>query len=368
MGNVSAVVPTFAHTITVDTKKRTKLLVIFGGRSGEHEVSVKSARSVIENVDRNKFEVIPLAIGKNGAWLTGPKAQKILDSGEKIDKGEGENKLIPYVTTQKEQLIIFPVLHGPYGEDGTIQGMFEMMNIPYVGSGVLGSALGMDKIIQKALFAQKNLPIVDYYWFLKKSWKTNKKKVMSEIEKHFGRYYPLFVKPANLGSSVGISKAHNQKELEKAINLAGSYDRKILVERGVKNAREIEVSILGNDEPKASVCGEILPANEFYDYDAKYINEDTKLLIPAKIDKKTQEKIQKIATAAFKTLDCCGFARVDFFLEKKSGKIWLNEINTIPGFTSVSMYPKLWEASGTSYKQLIEKLIALAQKRWAEKQ
>ncbi len=360
--------PISAHMNTVAMKNKTKLLVIFGGRSGEHEVSIKSARSVIENIDKDKFEIVPLAIGKNGAWLTGQKAQKILASGEKIDKGEGENKLIPYVATQKEQLVIFPVLHGPYGEDGAIQGMFEMMNIPYVGSGVLGSALGMDKIVQKSLFAQKNLPIVDYYWFLRKSWKTNKKRIINAIAKHFKLYYPLFVKPANLGSSVGISKAHNQKELEKAIDLASYYDRKILVEYGVENTREIEVSILGNDEPISSVCGEVLPSNEFYDYNAKYINENTKLLIPAKIDNKTQEKIRKIAVTAFKTLDCCGFARVDFFLEKKTNKIWLNEINTIPGFTSVSMYPKLWETSGISYKQLIEKLISLAQERWAEKQ
>ncbi len=346
---------------------KIKLLVVFGGRSGEHEVSVRSARSVIDNIDKNKFEVIPLAIGKNGTWLTGPKAAKVLATGVKIDKGEGENKLIPYVTSQKEQLVIFPVLHGPYGEDGTIQGMFEMMNIPYIGSGVTGSALGMDKIIQKQLFAQKNLPIVDYYWFLRSSWRQDKEKVKKNIEKHFHCQYPLFIKPANLGSSVGISKAHNRKELDKTIDLASRYDRKILVEQGIENAREIEVSILGNDDPQASVCGEILPSNEFYDYDAKYINEKTQLVIPAKILNEIQKQIQKIAITAFKTLDCCGFARVDFFLEKKSNKIWLNEINTIPGFTNVSMYPKLWEASGVGYQQLIEKLVLLAIERWKEK-
>lgn len=347
---------------------RIKLLVIFGGRSGEHEVSIKSARSVINNIDKNRYEVIPLAIGKNGAWLTGPKVNKILQSGEKIEKGVGENKLIPYATSQKEQLVAFPVLHGPYGEDGTIQGMFEMMNIPYVGSGVVGSALGMDKIIQKQLFAQKNLPIVDYYWFLKGSWQKDRQKIKRKIENYFNHQYPLFVKPANLGSSVGVTKVHSRNELEKAVNLACQYDRKILVERGVEETREIEVSVLGNDDPKASICGEVIPANEFYDYDAKYIDENTQLIIPAKIPATTQKKIQQIAITAFKVLDCCGFARVDFFLQKNSGKIWLNEINTIPGFTSVSMYPKLWEASGISYQQLIEKLISLAITRWKEKQ
>jgi len=351
-------------------KNKIKILLIFGGRSGEHEVSVKSARSVINNLDKNKFEVIPLAIGKDGNWLTGTKAQKVLTAGTKIDKGEGENKLIPYVADQKakKKLVIFPVLHGPYGEDGTIQGMFEMLNIPYVGSGVLGSALGMDKIVQKQLFAQKNLPIVDYYWFLRSSWRLDKEKFEKEIKEYFHNQYPLFVKPANLGSSVGISKVHKPNELTKAISLASRYDRKILVERGVENIREVEVSILGNDNPQASVCGEIVPANEFYDYDAKYINEKTRLIIPAKIDPSIQKKIQKIAVTAFKTLDCAGFARVDFFLEKKTNKIWLNEINTIPGFTNVSMYPKLWEASGISYQKLIEKLIHLAFERWQEKQ
>ncbi len=349
-------------------KNKIKVLVIFGGRSGEHEVSVKSARSVIANIDKNKYQVIPLAIAKNGAWLTGPKVNQILQSGDKVDQGVGESRLMPYVSSQQEPLVVFPVLHGPYGEDGTIQGMLEMMNVPYVGSGVVGSALGMDKILQKQLFAKNNLPVVDYYWFLKKNWQRNKKHLIKKIETHFHHHYPLFVKPANLGSSVGVSKAHNVNELESAIATAGLYDRKILIEAGIENAREIEVSILGNDQPQASICGEVIPANEFYDYNAKYINENTQLVIPAKIGERLQKKIQAIAKKAFIALDCCGFARVDFFLEKNTDRLWLNEINTIPGFTSVSMYPKLWEASGISYRQLIEKLISLALERWQEKQ
>ena len=349
-------------------RKKIKLLVIFGGKSEEHEISIKSARSVIANIDKNKYTVIPLAVGKNGTWLTGPKVHQILQSGEKVEKGVGENKLIPYVPAPTENLVVFPILHGPYGEDGTIQGMLEMMNVPYVGSGVIGSALGMDKIIQKQLFAKNNLPVVNFYWFLKKSWQRQPKIIIKNILSHFHHRFPLFVKPANLGSSVGVSKVHQQNDLTKAVNLASRYDRKILVEQGIDEVREIEVSILGNDKPQASVCGEVVPANEFYDYDAKYINQNTRLIIPAKIGSCVQKKIQAMAKKAFTVLDCCGFARVDFFLEKKSGKIWLNEINTIPGFTSVSMYPKLWEASGVSYPKLVEKLILLAIERWRDKQ
>jgi len=353
--------------------KRRKVYIIFGGRSGEHEVSVRSARSVVAAIDTGLYEPIALGIAKDGTWLKGAEAQRILTSQTKIDTGENIEKLVPAGISRElataldsdMPTVVFPVLHGPYGEDGTIQGMLEMMNVPYVGSGVLASAIGMDKVLQKQVFLQQELPVVPFVWFLKKEWHTDKKVIVKKITS-MGPY-PFFVKPANLGSSVGISKAHNEKELYKAIDFAGTYDRKIVVEVGM-NIREIEVSVLGNDDPATSVCGEIIPANEFYDYDAKYSDEDTRLMIPADIPQDVQEHIQSIAKQAFRALDCSGFARVDFFLEKETGKIWLNEINTIPGFTSVSMYPKLWEASGVSYAELIDRLIQLGVERWKEKQ
>jgi len=356
--------------------KKTKVFVIFGGKSGEHEVSIKSARSVVAAMDKTKYEVIPLGIGKNGTWLRGSEAQKVLATRNKLDKGETIEALPPAATSQelakliKNEItppVVFPVLHGPYGEDGTIQGMLEMMNVPYVGSGVLGSALGMDKVLQKQVFLQYNLPVVPFVWFLRNEWERDRKGILKKISL-MSKSFPYFVKPANLGSSVGISKAHNAKELIKAIHFAGEYDRKIVVEKGVEGVREMEVSVLGNDTPKASVPGEIAPANEFYDYDAKYINENSKLMIPANIPLKTQKTIQAIAVSAFKALDCAGFSRVDFFLTKKTGQIWLNELNTIPGFTSSSMYPKLWEATGVSYVKLVDTLIQLGIQRWKEKQ
>jgi len=356
--------------------KKTKVFIIFGGKSGEHEVSIRSARSVVAAIDTKKYDVNLLGIGKNGTWLRGSEAVKTLTTRTKLDKGKTIEALPPAATSQELATLIkdketppvvFPVLHGPYGEDGTIQGMLEMMNVPYVGSGVLGSALGMDKVLQKQVYLQYSLPVVPFVWFLRKDWERDKKSILKKIS-IMNRSFPYFVKPANLGSSVGISKAHNEKELIKAINFAGEYDRKIVVEKGIEAVREVEVSVLGNDDPQASVAGEILPSNEFYDYDAKYFNEDTRLYIPAKISKATLSTIQEIAKKAFTALDCCGFSRVDFFLEKKTNKIWLNELNTIPGFTNVSMYPKLWEATGLSYSDLIDKLIQLGIERWKEKQ
>lgn len=356
--------------------KKTKVYVIFGGKSGEHEVSIRSARSVVAAIDKKKYDVIPLGIGKNGTWLKGPEAQKVLTTRTKLDRGESIEALPPASTSrelselvkhQDAPPVVFPVLHGPYGEDGTMQGMLEMMNVPYVGSGVLGSALGMDKILQKQVFIQHGLPVVPFVWFLRKTWEQDTKGVLKQIKK-MSKAFPYFIKPANLGSSVGISKAHNEKELREAIQFAGTYDRKIIVEKGVEGIREVEVSVLGNDEPKASIAGEVAPANEFYDYNAKYINENSRITIPAAISKSTLKKIQTLAVQAFQALDCSGFSRVDFFLEKKSGKIWLNEINTIPGFTSISMYPKLWEASGVSYSKLVDTLIQLGIERWKEKQ
>jgi len=343
--------------------KKTNVYIVFGGKSGEHEVSIKSARSVVEAIDKEKYTIIPLGIAKDGMWVCGEEAQKALASCEKMDRGQIKQVLPPLSVSCD---VVFPVLHGPYGEDGTIQGMLEMMNVPYVGSGVLGSALGMDKVLQKQVFSEYGLPVVPFIWFLKKEWKDERRKILAKIRK-IGSY-PHFVKPANLGSSVGISKAHNEKELREAIDLAASYDRKIVVEKGMEHIREIEVSILGNDEPEASVCGEIIPEHEFYDYDAKYIDDTTRQTIPAPIPSDLQLRIQAIAKQAFKSLDCSGFSRVDFFLEKDTEKIWLNEINTIPGFTSISMYPKLWEATGVSYTVLIDTLIQLGIERWKEKQ
>jgi D-alanine-D-alanine ligase len=355
--------------------KKTNVYVIFGGKSGEHEVSIRSARSVVDAIDKEKYTVIPLGIAKDGTWLCGTEAQKAITSYVKMERGETK-EVLPHLPVARELIeltkneefppVVFPVLHGPYGEDGTIQGMLEMMNVPYVGSGVLGSALGIDKVLQKQIFLEYGLPVVPFVWFLKKESKNDKKAVLERIKKLSS--FPFFVKPANLGSSVGISKAHNEKELCDAIEFSGLYDRKIIVEKGIENIREIEVSVLGNDEPDASVCGEIIPEHEFYDYDAKYIDDTTQLAIPAPISSDLQLRIQIIAKQAFQALNCSGFSRVDFFLEKETGKIWLNEINTIPGFTSISMYPKLWEATGVSYKTLIDKLIQFGIQRWKEKQ
>jgi len=364
-------------------KNRIKIGVIFGGRSGEHEVSIVSAQSVMKFLDKKKYDVIPIAITKQGAWLAGPQAVNLLKAGIKkmakksilapdpTERGIiniEEKKTTKFLSKFQPQIkmdVIFPVLHGTYGEDGTIQGLMELANIPYIGANVLGSAVGMDKIIQKDLFKNANLPIVKYIWFLTKEWKKNSLIILRRIEKELK--YPVFIKPVNLGSSVGISKANNKNQLKKAINLASQFDRKVIVEEGVRNVREIEVSVLGNDYPKASIAGEIIPSNDFYDYDAKYIDGKSLAHIPAKISKSIMQKIQTTAINAFKILDLCGMARVDFFLTKKTNKVYLNEVNTIPGFTSISMYPKLWEESGLTYPKLLDELIHLAIERHKEK-
>jgi D-alanine-D-alanine ligase len=354
--------------------------VIFGGRSGEHEVSLVSAESVISTLDKEKYEVIPIGITKTGEWVTANKKPKIkngklleLFKSGKIKSG---SKLPPEILTKVD--VVFPVLHGTFGEDGTIQGLFEMLNIPYVGSGVLGSAIGMDKIVQKQLYEQAGLPVVKYIWFTKREWLNNSKiqksklqlkaenfDIVRHIEKELG--YPCFIKPANLGSSVGITKAHNRKELIFGINLAVRYDTKILVEKACPNAREIECSVLGNDEPIASLPGEIIPSNEFYDYNAKYVDGKSKAIIPAKLSKNLTQKIQNLACQVFKITNSAGMARVDFLLDNKSKKIYINEINTIPGFTSISMYPKLWQTSGIAYRDLLDILIYLALQRFKER-
>jgi D-alanine-D-alanine ligase len=351
--------------------QKIKVIVVYGGKSGEHEVSLRSARSVIAAIDKDKYDVVPLAIAKDGRWLPGPQAIKLLQSEKKIEKGNEvvvrEQDLSLTETGELQgPTVVFPVLHGTNGEDGTIQGMFEMLNVPYVGSGVIGSALGMDKVVQKELFAFHNIPVVPFIYFLKRDWEINDKVVINRVLKTL--QFPMFVKPANLGSSVGITKAHSEKELVKAILEALKFDSKILIEQGIEDMHELEISVLGNENPRYSVCGEVLPANEFYDYNAKYINDNSTLVIPAKIPTEIQKQIGEYAVLAFKVLNCLGLSRVDFFLEKKTNKIWLNEINTMPGFTSISMYPKLWEASGVSYPELVEELIQLGIAKWKEKQ
>jgi D-alanine-D-alanine ligase len=389
--------------------KKLRVGVLFGGRSGEHEVSLLSAASVLNAIDKSKYEVIPIGITKQGRWVTAAHAERLLqgkstdtsearplragdpeatESAAVLARGEGvvvppmpgnnHSALVPFETDAKQLRaavnpvdvdIIFPVLHGTFGEDGTIQGLLELADIAYVGAGVLGSAAGMDKDVMKRLFRDAGLPIVKHVAVLRSQWRTEPKKVRKQIETVLK--YPVFVKPANLGSSVGISKAHDGSELGAAMDEAARFDRKLVVEQGVggKNgkAREIECAVLGNDEPVASVAGEIVPVKEFYDYSAKYLVEGSESIIPAKIGKAKQKEVQRLAVEAFRAVDCAGMARVDFLMEPRRGKMYVNEINTIPGFTSISMYPKMWEASGVSYAELMDRLIQLGLERHAEK-
>ena len=384
--------------------KKLKVGVLFGGRSGEHEVSLLSAASVLQAINPEKYEVVPIGITKQGQWLMPSHAEKLLrgehvpeQGGRHLRAGDpqatpsaavlakGEAVIVPPVPESDSLLpfeskahpaehginvdVIFPVLHGTFGEDGTIQGLLELADIPYVGAGVLGSAAGMDKDVMKRLFAAAGLPIVKHVTVLRSQWHKGAKKITSEIEKKLK--YPVFVKPANLGSSVGITKAHNRTELSPAMETAAAYDRKIIIEQGVggtkQKARELECSVLGNDEPRASLAGEIVPSAEFYDYSAKYLDEGSQLIIPAKITKKQMKEVQEMAVRAFQAVDCSGLARVDFLMDPRSEKVYLNEINTMPGFTSNSMYPKLWKASGLEYPELIDRLIQLALERHEEK-
>jgi D-alanine-D-alanine ligase len=346
-------------------KKRLRVGVLFGGRSGEHEVSLASAASVIRGLDPDKYEAVPIGISKEGHWLIGNAAQKmlpeVLKAGQRVVMAADptDAALLPLDRSAGGQRldVVFPVMHGTYGEDGTIQGLLDLAGLPFVGAGVLGSAVGMDKDVAKKLLQHAKIPVVPWVTVYRADWEQNRAAVLKEIEKKFR--YPVFVKPATLGSSVGMSKVHSRAELAPALNLASEFAMKILVERAV-NAREIEVSVLGNHEPKASVPGEIVPHREFYDYTAKYLEEGTALIIPAKLKPAQMKKIQQLAVAAFRALELSGMARVDFFLEKKGGKLFLNEVNTIPGFTSISMYPKLWEATGIPFRELIDRLIALA--------
>ncbi|MFN3476163.1 MAG: D-alanine--D-alanine ligase family protein [Candidatus Methylomirabilales bacterium] len=339
--------------------KRLKVGILFGGRSGEHEVSLASAASVIAAIDKARYGLHPIGITREGRWILTGDPLEALKRGVRAGTGLGEA-----ADLLSSLDVVFPVLHGPYGEDGTIQGLLELLGIPYVGGGVLASALGMDKALMKAAFRAHGLPVTEHLVLLRKDWEKGAEGIIAQIERTFG--YPCFVKPSNLGSSVGVTKAKGREDLCRALDLASQYDRKLLVERAL-NCREIEVSVLGNDEPEASVPGEVVPKKEWYDYEAKYQAGMSDILIPAPLPKKKAEEFQHLAIGAFKAIDCAGFARVDFFLERKTEKIYVNEINTIPGFTATSVYPKLWEASGLSYRRLIDRLIELALERHAEK-
>jgi D-alanine-D-alanine ligase len=353
-------------------KKRLRVGVLFGGRSGEHEVSLASAASVIRGLDPDKYEAIPIGITKEGHWLIGAGAQKmlpeVLRGGQRVmmTADPTDAALVPLDRSGGGTRldVVFPVMHGTYGEDGTIQGLLDLAGLPFVGAGVLGSAIAMDKDVAKRLLQAAKIPVVPWVAVPRTQWEQNPAEVEQTVENKF--QYPLFVKPATLGSSVGMTKVHSREELAPALNLAAEFAQKILVERAMV-AREIEVSVLGNNDPAASVPGEIVPHREFYDYAAKYLEEGTQLLIPAKLKPAQVEKFQKLAVDAFRALELSGMARVDFFLEKEGGKIYLNEANTIPGFTSISMYPKLWEASGIPFRDLIDKLIELALEQHREK-
>ncbi|MFC1663230.1 D-alanine--D-alanine ligase family protein [Patescibacteria group bacterium] len=348
--------------------KKIKVGVIFGGQSGEHEVSVVSARAIIDNLDKTKYDVIPLAVLPNGLWLNNNESNKYLLSADvsKIkklsSKTKQSNTLVPLTDYDNRPFdVIFPIIHGTSGEDGKIQGLFELAKIPFVGSEVIGSAVGMDKIIQKQLFDQAGIPVVEYQQILLPQWKKTRRTVIKNINTRLK--YPVFVKPANQGSSVGINKVNNKASLVKAINIGFKFDHKVIVEEAVANAREFECAILGNENPIASTVGEVIPGNEFYDYDAKYVDENSLTIVPAKIPKKLIKIIRHISIKAFMTINAIGMARVDFLYNKKTRKLFLNEINTVPGFVSISMYPKLWQASGISYARLLDKLIKLAIQR-----
>jgi D-alanine-D-alanine ligase len=353
-------------------KKRLRVGILFGGRSGEHEVSLASAASVIRGLDPDKYEPVPIGITKEGHWLIGAGAQKMLPE---VLKG-GQRVMMTADPTDAALVkldgsgggqridIVFPVMHGTFGEDGTIQGLLDLAGLPFVGAGVLGSAIGMDKDVTKRLLQVAKIPVVPWITVHRHEWESDPQNIQTAIEEKFA--YPVFVKPATLGSSVGMTKAHSREELTPALNLAAEFAMKILVEECII-AREIEVSVLGNHDPKASVPGEIVPHREFYDYAAKYLEEGSQILIPAQLKPAQVTKIQKYAVDAFRALELGGMARVDFFLEKEGGKIYLNEVNTIPGFTSISMFPKMWEASGLPFRELIDKLIELALEQHSEK-
>jgi D-alanine-D-alanine ligase len=381
--------------------KRLRIGVIYGGRSGEHEVSVASAASVMAHLDRARYEPVPIRIDKDGRWSIADRPPPAISAAETIEQARleaarparhgreaylmprpGDETILtierPAVGAARQSEgdqaivtglgldVIFPVLHGPYGEDGTVQGLLELANVPYVGAGVLASAVGMDKAVTKVLFAARGLPMAEYAVVTSREWRTDRAGVAATVAERLG--FPMFVKPANLGSSVGISKAKTPAGLEQAVDVAAEFDRKIVIEAAVPQAREIECAVLGNDEPAVSVPGEIIPAGEFYDYEAKYLDDRSSLLIPAPVSKEQAAELQRMAREAFLAIDGAGMARVDFLMARESGAIYVNEVNTIPGFTTISMYAKLWAASGVTYAELLDRLIQLALERHLEKQ
>jgi len=371
------------------TQKLLRVAVLFGGKSGEHEVSLTSARAVIRSLQArpDQYQVLPIGITREGRWIAGGgELLKLLEesAGYKplperaatlspVLTDPSEHSLVPVDKSgnvlQPNSIgpvdVVFPVLHGPNGEDGTVQGLLDVANLPYVGAGVLGSAVGMDKVAMKAVFVSAKLPVLDYRYFLRRDWQRDPVYWTDEIEKRLG--YPNFVKPANMGSSVGISKVHDRSELGPAVLEAARHDRKILVEKAAIDCREIECAVLGNDDPIASVPGEVIPCKEFYDYEAKYLSDGSRIVIPADLPAATSERIRELAVRVFKAVDCAGMGRVDFFVSRDGKTIWANEINTIPGFTPISMYPKMWEASGIKFDDLIDRLIALAIERHTDR-
>jgi D-alanine-D-alanine ligase len=372
--------------------KKLRVGVIYGGRSGEHEVSIASAAAVVQNLDRQRYEAIPIRIEKDGRWIIADRlpasssAAEVIEqarsaASQRLSRGGREAHLLAHpgeeqiLTIERGSTpsitglgldVVFPVLHGPYGEDGTVQGLLELANIPYVGAGVLASAVGMDKAMAKAVFAAKGLPVGKYLVVLRQNWMERREEISKAVSAELG--YPVFVKPANLGSSVGISKAKFASDLGPAIDTAAQYDRKIVIEAAVPNAREIEVAVLGNDCPQASVPGEVIPSREFYDYEAKYLDDQSRVVIPAELPAEVAAEVQRLAIEVFLATDCAGMARVDFLMDGASGALYVNEINTIPGFTTISMYSKMWQASGVTYPELLDRLIALARERHAAKQ
>lgn len=354
---------------------KLKLAVLFGGRSGEHEVSLMSARSVVSALDPSKYEIVEIGITKDGRWFGGEEVLASFERGDIQDLscftmlGEPEQGSLylrheDRMEKNHEIDAVFPVLHGSYGEDGTVQGLLELADIPYVGAGVLASAVAMDKALFKDVMRAQGIPVVDWVVFPSTVLDEDADAALDRAESIGG--YPLFTKPANLGSSVGISRCNHRSDLIEGLHEAAMYDRRVIVEKGL-DAREIEVSVLGNEDPAASVAGEIVPSDEFYTYDAKYVDDDSELIIPAPIDDATSDKARKLAVDSYKAIDGAGMARVDFLLDRASGELFMNEINTIPGFTSISMYPKLWEATGLEYGDLLDKLIELAFQRQDQK-
>jgi D-alanine-D-alanine ligase len=372
--------------------KKLRVGVIYGGRSGEHEVSIASAAAVLQNLDKQRYEPIPIRIEKDGRWLIADRLpssasaadvieQSRAEAAKRLGRGGREAHLVAHPGEEQIMTIdrgatpaitglaldvVFPVLHGPYGEDGTVQGLLELANVPYVGAGVLASALAMDKAVAKLAFAAKGLPLARYLVVLRRDWMAAPARVVNDVTRQLG--YPVFVKPANLGSSVGISKAKSETALPAAIDAAAEFDRKVVIEAAVPNAREIEIAVLGNDNPETSVPGEVIPGGEFYGYDAKYLNDNSRVVIPAEIPPAMAADVKRLAIEVYRAVDCAGMARVDFLLDDATGELYVNEINTIPGFTTISMYSKMWAASGVPYPELIDRLITLARERHADKQ